>query len=199
MTLLCVCVYVSWFNNLTSLLHIKNRYPLLLNRLHKVTSPQHPDRSTLRDAQQKVELHLEHINQQTKEAATSNRIWRRISNLSTHTNTNARRISQLDDIVDIKVKKVALESLQWPREQCEFVLCGRLCYGSMPDLQLTRKSRSLKMPIVNALLIAYFDSNVVDGKANVGSCNVKQAVLLLIKEKSNRYQLCRVCVPSMSH
>jgi hypothetical protein len=163
-----------------------------------VTSPQHSDRETLRDAQQKVELHLEHINQQTKEAATSNRIWRRISNLSTHhTNTNSRRISQLDDIVDIKVKKVALESLQWPREQCEFVLCGRLCYGSLPDLQLTRKSRSLKMPIVNALLIVHFESST-DHKPNTSGCtsmtssSVKQAVLLLIKEKSNRYQLCRV-------
>lgn len=39
------------------------RYPLLLSRLHKVTPIHHKDRNALKEAQQKVELHLEHINQ----------------------------------------------------------------------------------------------------------------------------------------
>lgn len=39
------------------------RYPLLLSRLHKVTPIHHKDRNALKEAQMKVELHLEHINQ----------------------------------------------------------------------------------------------------------------------------------------
>lgn len=39
------------------------KYPLLLSRLHKVTPYHHQDREALREAQQKIELHLEHINQ----------------------------------------------------------------------------------------------------------------------------------------
>ncbi|RWS25318.1 Myosin-M heavy chain-like protein [Leptotrombidium deliense] len=57
------------------------KYPLLLNRLYKVTPYQHKDREALRDAQQKVEMHLEHINQQTKGTGAPTRIWRRISRI----------------------------------------------------------------------------------------------------------------------
>lgn len=39
------------------------RYPLLLNRLYKVTPYHHKDREALREAQLKIELHLEQINQ----------------------------------------------------------------------------------------------------------------------------------------
>lgn len=79
------------------------RYPLLLNRLYKVTPYHHRDREALKAAQQKVELHLEHINQQTK--STPTKIWRRISHLSTH-----RRIPNLDDIGNIKLRKVCIPS-----------------------------------------------------------------------------------------
>lgn len=58
------------------------KYPLLLNRLYKVTAYHHKDREALRDAQLKVELHLEHINQQTKGVSATNKIWRRLSSLS---------------------------------------------------------------------------------------------------------------------
>lgn len=42
------------------------KYPLLLNRLFKVTPYHHQDRESLKEAQQKIEFHLEHINQQIK-------------------------------------------------------------------------------------------------------------------------------------
>lgn len=183
------------------------KYPLLLNRLYKVTPSQHQDQTALRDAQQKVELHLEHINQQTKETAP-NRIWRRISNLSTHTNTsstttsNSRRLSQLDDMIDMKVKKVALEALHWPREQCDFILGSRLSYGALSDLQMTRKSRSLKMPTVNALLVVQMNNSTRSGQKTSSSDlntidqqdSVQQAAFLLIKEKNGRHQLCKASI-----
>lgn len=88
--------FFSIFNEFTFSLF---RYPLLLNRLYKVTPYHHRDREALREAQQKIELHLEHINQQTKGIGATNKIWRRISNLS----ASHRR---LDDIGNIKIRKV---------------------------------------------------------------------------------------------
>ena len=38
------------------------RYPLLLNRVYKKTSPKHPDRAKIKEAKHKVEKILEHIN-----------------------------------------------------------------------------------------------------------------------------------------
>lgn len=80
------------------------RYPLLLNRLYKVTPYHHHDREILKEAQRKVEMHLEQINQQTK-GTVSNKIWRRISNLS---NNSTSKRSNLDgnELGDIKLKKV---------------------------------------------------------------------------------------------
>lgn len=81
------------------------KYPLLLNRLYKVTAYHHKDREALRDAQLKVELHLEHINQQTKGVGATTKIWRRISNLSAASN---RRLTNAEDIGHIKIRKVCI-------------------------------------------------------------------------------------------
>jgi len=74
---------------------------LLLNRLYKVTPYHHQDRDALRIAQQEVEIHLEHINQQTKGSTPQTRIWRKISNLSN------RRLPNIDDVGEIKLRKVS--------------------------------------------------------------------------------------------
>lgn len=83
------------------------RYPLLLNRLFKVTPYHHNDRDVLREAQIKVEMHLEQINQQTKGSTVPNKLWRRISNLS---NNSTSKRSNLDDFGDIKLKKVRFKA-----------------------------------------------------------------------------------------
>lgn len=82
---------------------MKIEYPLLLNRLFKVTPYHHNDRGRLKEAQLKVEMHLEQINQQTK-GTVPNKIWRRISNLS---NNSTSKRSNLDELGDIKLKKVS--------------------------------------------------------------------------------------------
>jgi hypothetical protein len=74
-----------------------------------VTPYHHRDREALKESQQKVELHLEHINQQTKGTiGTTTRIWRRISNLS----TSHRRLNNVDDIGNIKIRKVLLSQIK---------------------------------------------------------------------------------------
>lgn len=79
-------------------------YPLLLNRLFKVTPYHHSDRPRLKEAQLKAAMHLEHINQQTK-GTVPNKIWRRISNLS---NNSTSKRSHLEELGDVKLKKVTL-------------------------------------------------------------------------------------------
>ncbi len=43
------------------------KYPLLLSRLLKVTPSHHPDRAALQEARERVEHHLEHMNQVRRE------------------------------------------------------------------------------------------------------------------------------------
>lgn len=52
------------------------KYPLLLARLYKVTPIHHETREQLKDAQHKIELHLNHMNSETKDVPS--KLWRRI-------------------------------------------------------------------------------------------------------------------------
>lgn len=52
------------------------KYPLLLARLYKVTPIHHETREKLKDAQHKIELHLNHMNSETKDVPS--KLWRRI-------------------------------------------------------------------------------------------------------------------------
>lgn len=56
------------------------KYPLLLARLYKVT-PSHLDhKEELKEAQHKIELHLNHMNSETKDVPS--KLWRRIGSNS---------------------------------------------------------------------------------------------------------------------
>ena len=108
-----VFIFVVIFVSLMYFLFVIIRYPLLLNRLHKVTSHHHPDRESLREAQVKLEFHLESINQKTRGsiAATTSRIWRRISNLSSASIRSKAPLSDSylsDDFGYVRLKKVCI-------------------------------------------------------------------------------------------
>ncbi|CAG2175863.1 unnamed protein product, partial [Oppiella nova] len=176
-------------------------YPLLLNRLYKVTPYHHRDREALRESQQKVELHLEHINQQTKGTiGATTRIWRRISNLS----TSHRRLNSADDIGNIKLRKAALEILKWNQEETQFVIIGKVLFASITDYTVNRKAKTMKFLTASALLVTLgrpnhhyrpdlvnsmdADKDMVFPRDNTG---INDSVLLLIKEKLGRYALCK--------
>ncbi|RWS14427.1 uncharacterized protein B4U79_13957 [Dinothrombium tinctorium] len=171
------------------------KYPLLLNRLYKVTPYHHQDREALREAQQKVELHLEHINQQTKGTAAPTRIWRRISNLS----ASNRRLANIEDIGDIKLRKLALEILNWSREEAQFIMIGKLMYTPITDANMLKKGRNLKFLSANALFITLGKNEHYLNEDNLEKeslfvrhdSSVKEAVLLLTKEKGGRFILLR--------
>lgn len=120
------------------------KYPLLLARLYKVTPTQHDTKQQLKDAQHKIELHLNHMNSQTRDVPS--KLWRRIGSSS------GRRSSAEMDLVNIKLRKIAVDVLEWNHDEAKFALEGRLLF-TQPTDNNWRKGRTIKLAPVNALLV----------------------------------------------
>lgn len=120
------------------------KYPLLLARLYKVTPPHHETREQLKEAQHKIELHLNHMNSETKDVPS--KLWRRISS------NNGRRSSSEMDLVNIKLRKIAVDVLEWNHDEARFALEGKLLF-TQPTDNNWRKGRTIKLTPVNALLV----------------------------------------------
>ncbi|XP_043483024.1 uncharacterized protein LOC122511683 isoform X2 [Leptopilina heterotoma] len=152
------------------------KYPLLIARLLKATPAVRLDtleaRKRLKQAQTNIELHLEHMNAEAKDV-TSTKLWRRISIIQ------GRRYIGEQDMVNIKLRKMAVEVLEWPHEEARFVLEGRLLIAQPTDNNW-RRGRTVKLAPVTAML-------VTNGKQT----GIKEATLLLVKEKIGRYTLLR--------
>lgn len=180
------------------------KYPLLLNRLYKVTAYHHKDREALRDAQLKVELHLEHINQQTKGIGASNKIWRRISSLSAPISSNRRGLMNAEDIGYIKLRKTAMDMLKWDRDETQFIHSGKLHFAPLTEFLTRQKMKPLRYLPAHALLIVLGRPNWkyrpdlvkanLDSKLMIptsGGNGIKEAALLLFREKNGRFVPCR--------
>ncbi|KAH1003997.1 uncharacterized protein LOC109534518 [Dendroctonus ponderosae] len=168
------------------------KYPLLLARLFKVTPTHHETREQLKEAQHKIELHLNHMNSETKDVPS--KLWRRIGSSS------GRRPSTEMDLVNIKLRKIAVDVLDWNHEEARFVLEGKLLF-TQPTDNNWRKGRTIKLTPVNALL-------VINGKTplnkpstektdenglmfSMKQSGVREAALLLVRDKNGRYSLLR--------
>ncbi|KAG8178772.1 hypothetical protein JTE90_016637 [Oedothorax gibbosus] len=174
------------------------KYPLLLSRLYKVTPYHHKDREALREAQLKIELHLEHINQQTK-GVSGTKIWRRISNISAaHRRNNNSNVS---DIGSIQLRKMALEVLEWSKEDIRFVLAGKLSFSGGGQLDFVARSirgkGALKFSPSHALLATkgrpngQYRPDLVTDVMFPRNTGIQDAALMLVKEKNGRYSLAR--------
>ncbi|XP_074598647.1 uncharacterized protein LOC141853263 [Brevipalpus obovatus] len=134
------------------------KYPLLLNRLYKVTPVNHKDREALRSAQQKVEIHLEHINQKTKGSTAPTKIWRKFSHLSGNRRMMNGPMDGLlsDEESDSRIRKTALEIVNWNEDQTNFVLSGRLLYMSGIEYQVNKRkgNGNGKFILCHAVLIS---------------------------------------------
>lgn len=120
------------------------KYPLLLARLHKATPVHHETRDQLKEAQHKIELHLNHMNSETRDVPS--KLWRRIGSSS------GRRSSSEMDLVSIKLRKIAVDVLEWNHEEARFALEGKLLY-TQPTDNNWRKGRTIKLMPINALLV----------------------------------------------
>lgn len=174
-----------------------------MNRLYKVTAYHHKDREVLRDAQLRVELHLEHINQQTKGIGATNKIWRRISNLSAPI-SNRRGLINAEDIGYIKLRKTAMDMLKWDRDETKFIHSGRLNFAPLNEFLIKQKMKPIRYMAAHALLIVLGKPNWkyrpdlvksnLDSKLMTptpGGNGVKEAALLLFREKGGRFIPCR--------
>ncbi|XP_018406292.1 PREDICTED: uncharacterized protein LOC108782510 [Cyphomyrmex costatus] len=169
------------------------KYPLLLARLLKATPSVRPDiqeaKKRLKQAQTNIELHLEHMNAEAKDV-TSTKLWRRISIIQ-----NGRRSVGEQDMVNIKLRKMAVEILEWAHEEARFVLEGRLLVAQPTDNNW-RRGRTVKLAPVTAMLVTNGKPNADYPEFNDESLfpkhiGIKEATLLLVKEKLGRYSLLR--------
>ncbi|XP_059217739.1 uncharacterized protein LOC106093651 [Stomoxys calcitrans] len=167
------------------------KYPLLLARLYKVTPAHLEGRDQLKLAQEKIELHLNHINQEAKDVPT--KLWRRISSSSPN-----RRASCEIDMINIKLRKMAIDVLEWNHDEVRFVMEGKLLYTQPTDSNW-KKARTIKLTSVNAMLVTngkpstnYKAEKVMSDKLNFNKhTGIREASLLLVKEKCGRYALIR--------
>lgn len=164
------------------------KYPLLLARLYKATPPTHPSREDCRRAKEKIELHLQHMNNETKEVSPT-KLWRRFS-MSVGSGAPLKRSPQPHDFtINLKLRKLALEVLEWSLEEATVVREGRL-FCLAPDFNnWTRRGRSLKMASVHVLLVthgsprAVFEDEVPeDGLVTPRSLGIKDAAILAFKD-----------------
>ncbi|XP_044751987.1 uncharacterized protein LOC123311920 [Coccinella septempunctata] len=165
------------------------KYPLLLARLYKVTPNHNEVREQLKEAQHKIELHLNHMNSQTKDVPS--KLWRRIGSSS------GRRPSTEMDLVNIKLRKIAVDVLEWNHEEAKFALEGKLWF-TQPTDNNWRKGRTIKLSPVNALLVTngkLTNTNKPEREDNAlifpKHSPTREAALLLVRDKNGRYSLLR--------
>ncbi|EDS40267.1 conserved hypothetical protein [Culex quinquefasciatus] len=168
------------------------KYPLLLARLFKVTPAHLEGRELLKQAQEKIELHLNHMNREAKDVPT--KLWRRISSGS----PAGRRLSCELDMINIKLRKMAIDVLEWNTEEVRFAIEGRLLF-TQPNDGNWKKSRTIKLTSINALLVTNGkpSPSYKPDRASTELLNfprhtgIREASLLLVREKNGRYTLLR--------
>ena len=97
------------------------KYPLLLSRLLKVTPAHHEDRGALQESRERIEHHLENMNQEARDT-NSTRLWRRISMINV--SSYRKMDSQLDVLGNttwgIRKVNIYIVLLFWERKAfCE--------------------------------------------------------------------------------
>ncbi|XP_068102307.1 myosin-M heavy chain-like isoform X2 [Hyperolius riggenbachi] len=152
------------------------KYPLLLSRILKGTTEFHPDYGSLWEAKSRIESHLEHINMKTKQEG------------NTWTLRSFRRESRKNrEVTNIEMREMAIKQVGWPREETRFIKEGTLQLAQPTDGQWIKKGcKSLKFQNVHALLMVNTKRTSDSGlEGSSSEKTVKDAVLVLIKDKSN--------------
>ncbi|XP_047225811.1 uncharacterized protein si:dkey-91i10.2 isoform X1 [Girardinichthys multiradiatus] len=161
------------------------KYPLLLSRIIKVTPECHPDYTRLREAKNRVESHLEHINMKTKQEG----------NGVTWSLRSFRRDSRKNrEVINIEMREVSMKTVGWARENTRFVMEGPLQLSQPADGQWLKKgSKALKFQNVQSLLMVRTQRGgdspgwaTEVGRQGEGMVeSVRDGVLVLIKDKSS--------------
>lgn len=115
---------------------------MLLSRLYKVTPLHVEGREHLKKAQDKIECHLNRMNREAKDIST--KLWRRLSSSTLR--------SRECDAINIRLRKIAIDCLEWTHEKAHFIEEGKLLITHPTD-NSWRKGKTIKLTPVNALLI----------------------------------------------
>ncbi|XP_060802487.1 uncharacterized protein LOC106135118 [Amyelois transitella] len=181
------------------------KYPLLLSRLYRATAACATEREDVRAAQRCVESRLEEINSAAAAAAAAARdvpLWRRLA--------VARRTAHDLHVADIRLRKMAVDVLDWNHDDARFAMEGKLLF-TQPNDNNWRKGRTIKLTPINALLVTNgkptttHKTNEIretreardrearerEGEALFARSGVREAALLLVREKAGRYTLQR--------
>ncbi|CAK1550596.1 unnamed protein product [Leptosia nina] len=181
------------------------KYPLLLSRLYRATASCASEREDVKSAQRCVESRLEEINAAAAAAAAAARdvpLWRRLA--------AARRTAHDLHVADIRLRKMAVDVLDWNHEDARFAMEGKLLF-TQPNDNNWRKGRTIKLMPINALLVTNgkptntHKTNEIretreardrearerEGEALFARSGVREAALLLVREKAGRYTLQR--------
>ncbi|CAH0761032.1 unnamed protein product [Diatraea saccharalis] len=181
------------------------KYPLLLSRLHRATAACATEREDVRAAQRCVESRLEEINAAAAAAAAAARdvpLWRRLA--------AARRTAHDLHVADIRLRKMAVDVLDWNHDDARFAMEGKLLF-TQPNDNNWRKGRTIKLTPINALLVTNGKPTTIhktneiretreardrearerEGEALFARSGVREAALLLVREKAGRYTLQR--------
>lgn len=181
------------------------KYPLLLSRLYRATPSCALEREDVKGAQRCVECRLEEINAAAAAAAAAARdvpLWRRLA--------AARRTAHDLHVADIRLRKMAVDELQWNHDDARFAMEGKLLF-TQPNDNNWRKGRTIKLMPINALLVTNGKPTIAhktneiretreardrearerEGDALFARSGVREAALLLIREKAGRYILQR--------
>ncbi|KAJ2944220.1 hypothetical protein O0L34_g18200 [Tuta absoluta] len=181
------------------------KYPLLLSRLHRATAGCATEREDVKAAQRCVESKLEQINTAAAAAAAAARdvpLWRRLA--------AARRTAHDLHVADIRLRKMAVDVLDWNHDDARFAMEGKLLF-TQPNDNNWRKGRTIKLTPINALLVTNGKPTTThktteireireardrearerEGEALFARSGVREAALLLVREKAGRYTLQR--------
>ncbi|PVD38880.1 hypothetical protein C0Q70_01505 [Pomacea canaliculata] len=158
------------------------KYPLLLSRLYKATPDNHPDKEDIREAREKLEDILSHINAKAK-GSGSVRIKRKQSHL--------RRYSLTEKL---EVHRVALDVLGWSKKEVNDLITSRMWYAQPPDhTWASKRCRNIKFTPVYCVLLTMGQSHhdlTHDMERLIArpSLQVQQAAMVLVREKNGKYQ-----------
>ncbi|XP_039755266.1 uncharacterized protein LOC120630203 isoform X2 [Pararge aegeria] len=181
------------------------KYPLLLSRLYRATPTCASEREEVKGAQRCVESRLEEINAAAAAAAAAARdvpLWRRLA--------AARRTAHDLHVADIRLRKMAVDVLDWNHDDARFAMEGKLLF-TQPNDNNWRKGRTIKLMSINALLVTNGKPTIAhktnelretreardrearerEGEALFARSGVREAALLLVREKAGRYTLQR--------
>lgn len=159
------------------------KYPLLLKRLHKVTSATHADRDAIESANEKLTNILHHINAKSK----------LLSSILYNSKDSSKSKKQTS--FEIALTKLVLDTLNWRHDEIHFLCSGKIGYLQAGESQLTEKLKHLRFNTAYAVLVTQGrDGNIP--KSSKGNkllfpqktC-VKSAALLIIKKGSSRLQV----------